>query len=86
MVGPDPFRLWNLRHVLKHPAGQSLADIRPSLFEPKCFVHVADEHFDMVAPFFTSGLDVVLEYVLPYSISVLGRSRRVASQEPPVLT
>src|SRR5690606_6957900 len=68
------------------PSGQSLADIRPGLLEPKCFVHVADEHVDVVATFLTRGLDVVLEYVLPYPISVLGCSRRVTRQEPPVLS
>src|SRR5690606_20506793 len=57
LVRSDALRLWELRHVLEYPSRQSLADIRPGLLEPKCFVHVADEHFDVVATFLPCGLD-----------------------------
>jgi len=63
-----------------------LADVGPRLLEAESLVYVADEHFDVVATFVPRGLDVVLEDVLPYPISILRSSRRVTREKPSILT
>ena len=85
MIGADPLGRWNLRELLELVSGKSLTDVRPCLVQTERLVHVAHENFGLSAPFLPGGLDIVFEDILPNSIGIFRRSRRLAGQEPAIL-
>ena len=72
LIGADPLGRWNLRQLLELASGESLANVRPCLFQTKRRVHVPHENFRLSAPFLPGRFDIVFQDILPDAVGIFG--------------